>query len=63
MGNIFEVHKINYLKHLVAVRNLSDNSIRAYRHDLDMFSTFLDSENLKFDNHKYCFVFHLPILL
>ena len=50
MGNIFEVHKINYLKHLVAVRNLSDNSIRAYRHDLDMFSTFLDSENLKFDN-------------
>ncbi|MCK5198321.1 MAG: tyrosine recombinase [Spirochaetales bacterium] len=50
MDKIFEVHKMNYLNYLVAVRNLSDNSIRAYRHDLEMFSQFLDSENLSFDN-------------
>lgn len=50
MDKIFEVHKMNYLNYLVAVRNLSDNSIRAYSHDLEMFSTFLDSENLEFDN-------------
>ncbi len=50
MNNTFEVHKMNYLNYLVAVRNLSDNSIRAYRHDLEMFDDFLDSEKLSFDN-------------
>lgn len=49
MDNTFEVHKINYLNYLVTVRNLSDNSIRAYRHDLEMFSIFLDSEDFNFD--------------
>ena len=49
MDNIFEIHKINYLDYLVTVRNLSDNSIRAYGHDLKMFGVFLVSEDLKFD--------------
>lgn len=52
MENGFEVHKMNYLNYLIAVRNLSDNSIRAYKHDLDMFSVFLDSGDLSFDNLK-----------
>ncbi len=49
MENIFEAHKKNYLDYLVTVRNLSDDSIRAYRHDLKTFGMFLDSENLNFD--------------
>ena len=52
MDNTFEVHKMNYLNYLVVVRNLSNNSIRAYRHDLKMFGDFLNSEKLGFDNLK-----------
>lgn len=52
MGNTFEVHKMNYLNYLISIRNLSNNSIRAYRHDLEMFGDFLDSEKLSFDNLK-----------
>ena len=52
MDNTFEVHKMNYLNYIVSIRNLSNNSIRAYRHDLKMFGEFLDSEKLSFDNLK-----------
>jgi integrase/recombinase XerC/integrase/recombinase XerD len=52
MDNTFEVHKMNYLNYIVSIRNLSNNSIRAYRHDLEMFGEFLDSEKLSFDNLK-----------
>ena len=52
MDNTFEVHKMNYLNYLISIRNLSNNSIRAYKHDLEMFGEFLDSEKLSFDNLK-----------
>ncbi len=45
----FKENKSNYLNYLHAARNLSDNSIRAYTHDLELFEEFLLIENLDFE--------------
>ena len=50
MKESFRKNKTDYLNYLHTVRNLSDNSIRAYTHDLDIFSAYLDTESLSFNN-------------
>lgn len=45
----FEETRSNYLNYLRTTRNLSDNSIRAYTHDLELFEEFLDIESLSFE--------------
>lgn len=49
MGKTFEVRSSTYLSYLHTTRNLSDNSIRAYTHDLILFSDFLETESLDFE--------------
>ncbi len=48
MIDTFEKNRVNYLSYLRTAKNLSDNSIRAYTHDLEVFSSFLDAEKLNF---------------
>lgn len=48
----FEETRSNYLNYLRTTRNLSDNSIRAYTHDLELFEEFLDIESLSFESLK-----------
>jgi site-specific recombinase XerD len=50
MNTSFEKNIDEYLNYLATIRNLSENSIRAYTHDLHIFSSYIDSENLSFDN-------------
>ncbi len=50
MRKSFEEIRSNYLSYLYTTRNLSENSIRAYTHDLQLFAKFLDTETLKFEN-------------
>ena len=50
MIKTFKENRSNYLNYLSVTRNLSDNSIRAYTHDLELFAEFLDTETLSFDN-------------
>ena len=50
MRKTFDEIRSNYLSYLNTTRNLSENSIRAYTHDLQLFAEFLDTETLKFEN-------------
>ncbi|MCK5673415.1 MAG: tyrosine recombinase [Spirochaetales bacterium] len=49
MKNTFEENKFKYLNYLRTTRNLSDNSIRAYTHDLELFGNFLNNQSLGFE--------------
>jgi len=48
MEKTFKEHCADYLDYLSTTRNLSDNSIRAYTHDLELYAEFLDKEALDF---------------
>ncbi|MCK5154174.1 MAG: tyrosine-type recombinase/integrase [Spirochaetales bacterium] len=50
MEKNFAENRSNYLSYLRTVRKLSDNSIRAYTHDLQLLEDFLEIEKLNFEN-------------
>ncbi|MDA3941835.1 MAG: tyrosine-type recombinase/integrase [Spirochaetia bacterium] len=50
MKSSFENNSLNYLSYLRTTKNLSDNSIRAYTHDLGIFRSYLETGNLSFEN-------------
>ncbi|MCF6335455.1 MAG: tyrosine recombinase [Spirochaetales bacterium] len=48
MGTVFLEKKDDYLNYLLSIRNLSPNSLRAYRHDLELFESYLELNDREF---------------
>ncbi len=48
MDTAFSEKRDDYLNYLLSVRNLSGNSLRAYSHDLALFESYLELNNLEF---------------